>query len=70
MTLPVERVYALLNTREFLWSLLDRSATPGIPKDIRKQAYWCLKHFPGEVDLRSAAESAPEVFEWPTSKDS
>lgn len=46
MTLPNERLNALRNAQEFLRSLLDSSKTPGIPKHIRTQAYYCLKHFP------------------------
>jgi hypothetical protein len=63
MTLPNERTRAILNTREFLLSLLDPKKTPRVPKEIRRQAYWCLRHFPGDWDIREAARKAPKVFE-------
>jgi len=62
MTLSFERLQAVKNTREFLRSLLDAKATPRVPKGIRRQAYWCLKHFPGEYDMQQAAQEAPAVF--------
>ena len=62
MTIPYERSIALHNTREFLRSLLDRSKTPKIPKAIREQAYWCLRHFPADFEVNIAAKKCPEVF--------
>jgi hypothetical protein len=47
MTLPTEELRALILAREFLVSLLDPKKTPRIPKKIRKQAYWLLKHSSG-----------------------
>jgi hypothetical protein len=68
MTIPIERKYALENTREFLRELLDPKKTPRIPKKIRTQAYWCLRHFPNEFDIMKAQELAPEVFGQPKEK--
>ena len=62
MTLPNERTNAIRNTREFLRSLLDPGMTPRVPKSIRKQAGWCLKHFPSGLDLEEAAKKCPKVF--------
>lgn len=62
MTLPDERFNAVNQTRAFLRDLLDPKKTPGIPKATRKQAYWCLKHFPLEFDMDLAALDAPEIF--------
>lgn len=62
MTLPFERMNSLKNTRDFLRSLLDPKATPKVPKDIRKQAYSCLKHFPPDYILEDVAEMMPEMF--------
>ena len=62
MTLPRERSLSLQNTREFLRSLLDPKLTPRIPKEIRKQAYWCLKHFPADYEVEAAAEVLPKIW--------
>ena len=62
MTLPAERSQALQNTREFLRSLLDPKKTPKVPKHIRKEAFWCLKHFPQDYDILIVAREVPEVF--------
>lgn len=62
MTLPNERTNALINTREFLRELLDPKKTPRIPKEVRKKAHWCLKHFPTNCDLQQAIEGR-KVFE-------
>lgn len=51
MTVARERIQALENTRQFLLDLLDRSKTKRIPSEIRKQAYWCLRHFPQDYDV-------------------
>jgi hypothetical protein len=62
VTLPSERANALRNTREFLRSLLDRSATPRVPQKVRTAAYYCLKHFPGDFDIEQSQEALPEVW--------
>ena len=46
MTIPIERTWSVLNTREFLLDLLDPKKTPRVPKDIRRQAGRLLKHYP------------------------
>lgn len=62
MTVPSERSQSLHNTREFLRSLIDPKQTPRIPRSIRKEAYWCLKHFPSDYDIFKASEDSPNVF--------
>lgn len=62
MTLPRERTNSIHNTREFLRSLLDPKKTPKVPKAIRKEAYWCLRHFPSDHDMNYAADGAPDRF--------
>jgi hypothetical protein len=58
MTVPAERRRAIDNTREFLRALLDPRQTPRIPREIRRKAYWCLKHYPTEYDMsRTGPES-------------
>ena len=59
MTMPYERRNAVNNTRIFL---LDLLAMPDIPESVRDQAYYCLKHYPGEYYMEEARKAAPEVF--------
>jgi hypothetical protein len=62
MTLPHERSRAIEQTRNFLRELLDPSKTPKIPKAIRTQAYWCLRHFPWDLDINRVAKACPDIF--------
>jgi len=65
MTMPNERRWAVNNTRQFLVDLMDPKKTPRVPKEIRKEAYRCIKHYPGKYHMDKAAIEAPEVFgEW------
>ena len=65
MTMPNERRNAVNRTREFLLDLMDPKKTARVPKTIRKEAYSCLKHYPGEYYMDQASEKAPEIFgEW------
>lgn len=59
MTLPDERYRAVVQTKKFLESLLT---APKIPKYIRDDARWCLRHYPSECDMDYAAKDAPHVF--------
>lgn len=63
MTLPDERYRAVLRTSEFLKDLVNPSKTPRIPKAIRQQAYWCLRHYPNEWEMQQVAEASPHVFQ-------
>jgi len=63
MTLPTERFRAMIRTRNFLQDLLDPKKTPRVPRDIRRQAYWCLRHYPWDLYLDRVAEKVPEYFE-------
>jgi hypothetical protein len=63
VTLPNERTRAVHNAREFLRSLLDPKKTPKVPKSIRREAYYVLKHFPSDFDMEYACDGAPSVFE-------
>lgn len=62
MTLPNERYRAIRYAREFLRSLLNPKKTPKVPSDVRRQAYWVLRHFPGEHDMMSVADG--DTFEY------
>ena len=65
MTLPVERKNAVLRTEQFLLDLCNPKVTPRVPKDIRRQAHHCLRHYPSKYYMELASEQAPTVFgEW------
>lgn len=51
MTLPYERTRAVLYTEQFLRDLMDPKKTPGIPKQIRRQAASCLRHYPTKFEM-------------------
>jgi len=46
MTLPHEEALAIVNTKEFLFDLMNPKKTPRIPKAIRQKARALLKHYP------------------------
>jgi hypothetical protein len=69
MTLPDERLRSLKRAREFLFSLLDPSRTPKVPKIIRKEASAVLKHFPYSYQLDQLAELDPDTYELRGEKD-
>jgi hypothetical protein len=62
MTLPYERRWAINNTRQFLVDLTDPKKTPRVPSAVRKEAYRCLKHYPGDYHMDEARKAAPDVF--------
>jgi len=49
MTLPYEQYHALVNTKNFLLSLMDPQKTK-VPLAIRREARRLLKHFPAEYE--------------------
>lgn len=61
MTLPCERVSAVNNTREFLYSLIDPKQTPRIPTHIRATARSLLRHYPSELDMDIIADKEDGV---------
>lgn len=68
MTIPSERYNAIIRARDFLRDLLDPKKTPRVPKTIRKQAYYTLKHFPHEYDMDMAYRDFEAVFGPPPKK--
>lgn len=52
MTIFPEKVRSFKHAREFLLELLDSKKTPRVPKEIRKKAYWVLRHMPHEYDVK------------------
>jgi hypothetical protein len=63
MTLPDERFRSVIQTKNFLGELIDPKKTPRLPKKIRDQARWCLRHYPSYWDLERASDGAPDVFQ-------
>ena len=41
---------------------MDPKKTPRIPSAVRKEAYRCLKHYPGEYHMGEAAIQAPGIW--------
>lgn len=62
MTIPSERTRAIIQTREFLISLLDTKQTPKVPKSIRMQARSLLRHYPSHYDMIEASKKLPYIF--------
>jgi len=62
MSLPDEKYRSINNAREFLRSLLDPKKTPRVPKKIRKEAYYALRHFPWEMDIERLAKKCPDIL--------
>jgi hypothetical protein len=62
MTLPCERYNAVKRTEEFLMDLLDPKKTPRVPKAVRQQAYYCLRHYLGGYNLDYLATKCPEIL--------
>lgn len=56
MTVPFERTRAVNSTHDFLCDLLDPKKTPRVPKDIRRRASFCLRHYPSKFDMEIIAE--------------
>lgn len=66
MTLPYERTRSLINVYDFLLRLSNPYVKDGIkriPKEVRKEARWLMRHFPRPYDIHAAAKCAPDVFD-------
>lgn len=62
MTLPDERYAAVLRTKQFLLDLCSPKVYPRVPKEVREQARWCLRHYPDTFDMQQAADAVPYIF--------
>ena len=62
MTIPVERTRAVMYTKDFLFTLLDPKVTPRVPREVRRQASRCLRHYPSSFDLQQAARKCPSSW--------
>ena len=60
MTLPDERYRAVIQTEKFLRELLT---TPRVPKAVKDNARWCLRHYPSEYDMSKTAQTSPDIFQ-------
>lgn len=50
MSLPCEKINAVLKTKDFLINLLNPKETPKVPKIVREMARDLLKHYPWSTD--------------------
>lgn len=55
MTIARERSRSLQHARAFLRELLVAKRSPRVPKYIREEARWCLRHFPSDLDINRVA---------------
>ncbi len=62
MTIAEERYEAVWKARDFIQSLMDPKATPKVPREIRKEAYWRLRHFPSPFDMEETRKKVPEIW--------
>ena len=60
MTLPDERYRALVITEKFLRELLT---TPRLPKGVKDNARWCLRHYPSTYDVDQLARNSPDILD-------
>jgi len=66
MTLPNERTRAVVSVHDFLVRLIspyNENGIKRIPKAVRREALWLLKHYPRPYDIYAAAQCAPDVFD-------
>lgn len=62
MTLPNERTRALLNIRHFMRRLMDRSQKIKV-SELRREAYYAIKHYPADYEIQQLAEACPHILE-------
>lgn len=62
MTLPDERYRSLVQTKKFLYELLNSQQTPRVPKIIRQRANSLLRHWPDTYHLELMCREMPEHF--------
>lgn len=62
MTIPLERTNAVLHTEQFLLDLLNPKVTPRVPREIRKRAHACLRHYPSKFDMECTVAEGSSRF--------
>lgn len=55
--IPEEEYHSLKETYKFLCDLIDPKKYPRIPKQIRTNASYCLRHYPIRQDLKDIADT-------------
>jgi len=60
MTLPDERYRAVVQTKKFLEQLLTTSR---IPRAVKDNARWCLRHYPTDWDMQIVSQEVPAIFQ-------
>lgn len=65
MTIPIERTRAVLDTKTFLYRLLDPADTPRVPSVVRDEARRLLRHYPTELDMETTARAMKDIWEMP-----
>jgi len=63
MTLPDERYRSILQAKRLLQELCDPKLTPRVAAGIRDRARGALRHYPGEYDMKRAAQTSPDIFQ-------
>jgi hypothetical protein len=63
MTLPDERYRSIMQARRLLEELCDPKLTPRVAAGVRDRARGALRHYPGEYDMKRAAQTSPDVFQ-------
>jgi hypothetical protein len=63
MTLPDERYRSIQAARELLVDLTDPKATPRVSQMLRLRAAHCLRHYPGDHDMKQLEHAAPHVVQ-------
>lgn len=63
MSLPEEKLRAMVSSRQFLFDLLDPKKTPRVPRAVRKTAHRLTKHwpFPFEIEEMFGASHANRI---------
>lgn len=56
MSLPDEKLRAMISSRQFLYDLLDPKKTPRVPKAVRLQARRLCKHWPFPFEIEQMME--------------
>jgi len=69
MTMPDERMRAVMKTREFLQELATGVFAPELPQGVRRAALTLLRHYPSASDMEIAHLGAPRWFGSPWESD-
>ncbi len=62
MTTPTDRTRALVQTKQFLGELTDKTDMPRVPQSVRDIARRLIKHYPTYADIARAHEAMPEQY--------